>query len=317
MPVHRRSWLFYRNAMLAWGSVLFIIGASLATPTNLANLAWLLPACFLAYLVMGTFFSVHPPRFPGLMQITPDTEGMVYDRVEFRSRDGVNLSGFFITGARRTPLILVHGRGGTGGSLILHISSLAKNGFGILVFDLRAHGRSQGDRSTFGILEAQDVLGAVDYLHTRSDVEPQRTGVLGISLGAQGALRAAVASESIRAVVLEGMGPMTLEDHGGRPTSLIRWINYPINWLVYNLGNYMAGIPAPESTSSILARLHQPVLIISAGKGTEQYFNRRFFDAANEPKKLWEIPEASHAGGLFAKHKEYQDCVSQFFENFL
>ena len=59
--------------------------------------------------------------------------------------------------------------------------------------------------------EADDVAGAVDYRLTRIDVNGQKIGGLGISLGAQAALRGALKTYSLRSLVLEGTGSRDIE----------------------------------------------------------------------------------------------------------
>jgi hypothetical protein len=52
------------------------------------------------------------------------------------------------------------------------------------------------------------------------------------------------------------------------------------------------------------------------GQGAET-LNPTFYAAAREPKTLWQIPEASHTGGLTARPKEYERRVIAFFDNAL
>jgi pimeloyl-ACP methyl ester carboxylesterase len=57
------------------------------------------------------------------------------------------------------------------------------------MFDLRNHGQSaSGGPVTFGLQESNDLLGALDYLATRSDVDQHRIGVVGFSVGANALL---------------------------------------------------------------------------------------------------------------------------------
>jgi dipeptidyl aminopeptidase/acylaminoacyl peptidase len=164
-----------------------------------------------------------------MSRVTPADAGLEYEAVEFRSRDDLTLFGWYLRGAKRAAVILVHGHGSKGIVMIYHASAMVAKGYTVLMFDLRAHGSSEGDVCTSGWLESSDLLGALDYLRSRDDVDGDKIGVLGLSLGGQVALRAAAQDESIRAVVAEDPNPAVLGDLGDKPTSLLAWIRYPRN----------------------------------------------------------------------------------------
>ena len=184
------------------------------------------------------------------------------------------------------------------------------------MIDLRAHGSSDGDTSTFGLCEAEDVAGAVDYLLSRLDVNGQKIGALGISLGAQAALRGALKTDCLRALVLEGLGPVTLSDHGGKPKSLRRWINYPFNWIYYHVYEFMIGGKDTSVMEAISQIAPRPILLIASGE-KDIYFNRLFFQAANEPKGLWELHHGEHGGAILEDSRIYMQRVVEFFDKTL
>jgi len=162
---------------------------------------------------------VRPPR--QALWATPEDAGLSYEDVEFPARDGVRLSGWFIpceTGAKGTILI-VHGwpwnRLGEGaGHIIGNFSgnkpvdllrfahALRQANYQVLSFDLRNHGQSAAHGPvTFGLHEAEDVLGALDYLAGRDDVQPDSIGAVGFSMGANSLLYALARNASLGAVV--------------------------------------------------------------------------------------------------------------------
>lgn len=315
----QRRGLYYRNMFITWTYALALAIAAFMSPNNLSTLLWLLPTGLFFYLLWSTYRSVHPPRWFPNLGLTPLDASLQYENVSIQSRDGLQLSGWFVSRPNRAAIILVHGLGGSSSHMIFHAAALAKGGYSVLMLNLRAHGKSQGITSTYGIEEANDVLGAVDYLRSRPDIDPERIGALGISLGAQAVVRAAAQPSMLRAVVAEGIGPSSLEDHGGRPTTLRRWINYPVNWLMYTLSNFMSDLQPEQitSTSKVLHHLTCPIMLISTGKGYEQYFNQRFYQAACSPKTLWEIPKARHAGGYFKDPAIYQTKIVHFFDQYM
>ncbi len=189
----------------------------------------------LIFLVFGVFIGmvtvivaylsrmmISPPR--QALWATPADLGMAFEEVQFPARDGIRLSGWFIPAAgldaeKKTTLILVHGwpwnrLGTTAETLftdlpgsaplqLLHLSqALNRLGFNILMFDLRNHGQSASSIPvTFGLRESNDLLGALDHLEERQDVDSQRIGVIGFSTGANTLLFALPRTDLIRAAI--------------------------------------------------------------------------------------------------------------------
>ena len=56
--------------------------------------------------------------------------------------------------------------------------------------------------------------------------------------------------------------------------------------------------------------------LASDGQGGEE-LNPDYFEAAGEPKTLWEIPEGGHTGGIDAQPEEYEARVVGFFDRAL
>jgi alpha-beta hydrolase superfamily lysophospholipase len=63
-------------------------------------------------------------------------------------------------------------------------------GFNVVLFDLRHHGESESARTlmSYGPIEARDFVAAVNYARSRPDVDGQRIGAFGISMGGNIAL---------------------------------------------------------------------------------------------------------------------------------
>lgn len=203
-------WRYIRNLtillVLAAGS-LFALTRVCASPLHSL---WGLPLFYLTYLVWNAFSFAHPRR----LRYWPLRESLFAnsENVRFKSRDGLPLFAWYLPGNNGAAILLAHGLGGSGLLLQGHAEFLRDAGYSILLLDLRAHGRSHGHTSTYGVLEAQDVAGAVDYLRARGDIDAAKIGVLGMSLGAQAALRGALQSAAIRVLVLEGLGPADIQD---------------------------------------------------------------------------------------------------------
>jgi dipeptidyl aminopeptidase/acylaminoacyl peptidase len=166
---------------------------------------------------------IRPPR--QRLWATPADLGLPYEDVQFPARDGLRLSGWFIPAKERngnkpvTTLVLVHGwpgnRLGTAAENILTdlpmsvpvellrlTHGLHQAGYQLMMFDLRNHGLSASSIPvTFGLREADDLLGALDCLASRKDVDMQRIGAIGFSSGANTILYTLPRTDLIRAAI--------------------------------------------------------------------------------------------------------------------
>ena len=310
--MYRKSWRYYRDSILVW-SLFFLL---LAT----AGYALRHPVYWIAVLLiwfirnptLNAFSFAHPYRRFGWI---PESS-LNFRGVTFPSRDGLTLFGRFLPARNHATILLLHPLGSSNTNMLIYAEFLANAGYGVFMIDLRAHGSSDGDTSTYGWREAEDVAGAVDYLLHRLDVNGQKIGVLGISLGAQAALRGALQTDCLRALVLDGLGPVSLSDHGGQPKSLRRWVNYPSNWIYYRVYEFMIGGKDTSVMKAIAQIAPRPILLIASGE-KDIYFSRLFFQAAKEPKELWELPDGEHGAAILKDSHAYMRRVIEFFNKAL
>jgi hypothetical protein len=262
--------------------------------------------------VRSAFHFAHPWRRPAFLELQVEE----FREVSFEGADGLRLFGRFVTSRNGATILMAHGLGSSGNNLVAVARMLIEAGFGVLIMDLRAHGKSQGDTSTFGMRESEDVACAVKYLLSRIDVHGEKIGAYGISLGAQAVMRGALRTDHLRALVLEGPGPSVLSDHGGRPKSLLRWMNLPFNWLYYLVYQFMIG-GRDQGVLEVINKLPRiPLLFIASGQ-TDIYFSRLFYEKAGEPKQIWELPQAVHGGALMQDPEEYRQRLVNFFNQSL
>ncbi|MDQ3004027.1 MAG: prolyl oligopeptidase family serine peptidase [Chloroflexota bacterium] len=114
----------------------------------------------------------------------------VYETVSFPSRQpGLNLAGWFVAGQADAPaIILTHGLNSCkcDPRILIVAGMLHRNGFNVLMYDMREHGESdiEDGRAAIGNDEYQDLLGAWDWLLSEKQFAPEHIGVYGQSLGA-------------------------------------------------------------------------------------------------------------------------------------
>lgn len=188
----------------------------------LLGLAGFVAGIIAVIVAMVTRRMVAPARQP--VRLQPSDLGLPFENVQFPALDGVRLSGWFIPAAVGTSrdgatLMFVHGwgwnrlgdaaddmlanmTGATPVEFMRLAHALHYEGYNILTFDLRNHGESAAQPPvTFGQKEADDVLGAVTYLQSRTDVAADRVGAIAFSMGGNALLYALPRTHGIAAAV--------------------------------------------------------------------------------------------------------------------
>ncbi len=197
---------------------------------------------------------------------------------------------------------------------------LARHGYGVLLFDRRGEGESEGDPNTFGWAGERDVNAAVAYLRSRSDVEPGRIGGIGLSVGGEMMIEAAAESDGLKAIVSEGAGIRSIREGLAIPETR-KWLEAVIAHAVVTPATaiFSNDLPPPSLEDLATRIAPRPVFFIYAvpGQGGEAELTELFYDAAREPKTIWKVPGAEHTGGIEAQPAEYERRVVGFFDDAL
>ncbi len=120
-----------------------------------------------------------------------------------RTADGLTLRGwYFPTDERRHLVALVHGMGGSWEEMAALGRDLHREGYDLLLFDLRGHGASDPSRLSMGRRERGDLRAVLTWAE-RQGFPPERVGWLGYSLGASTLLMEAAQNPDIRVVVVD------------------------------------------------------------------------------------------------------------------
>jgi uncharacterized protein len=236
--------------------------------------------------------------------------GRPYERVAFTTSDGLELGGWYVPSRNRAAVIVFPGRSGT----VSRARMLAGHGYGVLVFDRRGEGESEGDINAFGWNGESDLRAALAFLGSRVDVDPDRIGGLGLSVGGELLLQTAAHTPELHAVVSEGAGYRSLAEQ--RHVAGALWWLSPTTVLTAATAVLSNQGPPPD-LASLVARIGpRPVFLIYSphGQGGEQELNPVYYRAARGPKTLWAIRGGGHTGGLAAEPAEYERRVVGFFD---
>ena len=238
--------------------------------------------------------------------------GADHEDVSFRTSDGLRLTGWYVPSQNGAAVMVFPGRTGPQ----RHARMLIEHGYGVLLFDRRGTGDSDGEPNGWGWGSEHDVHAAVEFLQNRPDVEPGRIGGIGLSVGGELLLQAAAENESLDAVVSEGAGIRSIGEFL-EVDSVGKWLVAPLILSSTVSTAIFANHMPPPQLSDLVTRIHVPVFFIHAAnaQGGEE-LSEQYYLAANEPKQLWKT-DGGHVGGITADPEEYERRVISFLDEAL
>jgi pimeloyl-ACP methyl ester carboxylesterase len=214
-------------------------------------------------------------------------------------------------------VVLLHGAGETRAATLPQAEVLAAHGYGVLMVDARGHGDSGGRGMDLGWHGDADVRAALDFLDGRDGVDPDRIGVLGLSMGGEEAIGAAAADPRVRAVVAEGATGRTAADKdawlpGGVSGALQRGLDR-VSYAVVDL--LTAGSPPTSLRDAVAEASGTPFLLITAGTMPDEEDAAAVLrDAAPDRVQVWTVPGATHTHALSAEPAEWEQRVTGFLD---
>ena len=147
----------------------------------------------LARLMTGPGWETRAP-----LRATPAIVGLHYEDVLFSATDGLRISGWWLPATATTAILMIPGGGQNrlnDNSDLEHVTmdnlefaqTFVALGHGVLMYDPRATGASDGNRVSYGSLESRDVIGALDWLAARG-MQSDHVVVMAWSMGCASAM---------------------------------------------------------------------------------------------------------------------------------
>jgi fermentation-respiration switch protein FrsA (DUF1100 family) len=296
-----------------WGRTLYVLrllGFGLA--------AFLLVS--LAIMVYRNWISLQEETAPVPSQVEiPADLPFDVEEISFLSEDGLRMAGWYVPPENGALVILLHGYGGNRTGMIWHAEQLTEAGYGVLMYDQRASGESEGTYRSYGWEDSCDVGGALAFLNKKTEVDPDKIGVAGCSTGGQIALQGAACHPQIGAVWADGPSIVRAQDIS-KPTNpifaLLVVAHYMLDWMY----EVKLGIDAPAPMIEIIDEIApRPIMLVGGGistpfTGSEGQHLQTYRDYAGENAELWVIPESLHCHGPQVRPDEYTARMVEFFD---
>ena len=241
-------------------------------------------------LTLGTLFVALSSCSPSLSryvvthaaraEVPPADLGAVYENVEFTTSDGLRLRGWYIPSRNGAAVVSFPGRA----SSQQRAKLLARHGYGVLLFDRRGEGESEGDPNLFGWQGDRDIRAAVAFLQSRSDVDPARIGGIGLSVGGEMMIEAAAESDDLKAIVSEGASSRSVRDELANPGG--GWPEIMGNSVATLATAVFSGDLPPATLRSLVPQISGAVFFVYGERGqpAEGPANRAFYALAHGEK---------------------------------
>ncbi|HEX8102469.1 MAG TPA: alpha/beta fold hydrolase [Solirubrobacteraceae bacterium] len=267
-------------------------------------------ALLLAYWVLmplgGAIVQTHKFREP-----IGDPPSAAYAPVRFAAADGLELAGWYVASRNGAAVVIVHGGGGDRLGARRHARLLARHGYGVLLYDARGRGESEGSPNAFGWDWPKDVEGALAFLRSRRDVDDGRIGAIGLSTGADVLIQVAARDKAIAALVADGATARSTADIDFTPDTAYFWP------LIAAVRVFSGSSPGPPLRELVARVSPTPLLLISSRRfPSERDFNAEYARSAREPSEWWDA-DVDHVGALRQQPAEYERRVIGLFDRTL
>lgn len=269
---------------------------------------------------LTAWFLTHPPQATDLTTRLDNDVGWL--RMDVPTRDGASLAAWY--GPVIDPegtVIVTHGIASTHRDMVGKGNMLRRLGFSVFIFDFRGHGLSAPGVVTLGAREVDDLIAAVDVVTGLPGVDPRRVAVIGDSMGGAAAIMAAARDSRIAAVVSESSYARLLDTTDESFEAFLRVPAFPFAGPVQLLARLFSGIdPGQVNPADEIGRISpRPVFIIhgESDRYVPAEVGRELYEAAGEPRVIWQPPRVGHVGAFSQRLGEYAVRVNAFLRQAL
>lgn len=133
----------------------------------------------------------------------PSDVGLSYESFEVKTIDSVILKGWYIpqSDSEAATLVVIHDINESKIKYLNLARQMHDRGLKVCLFDMRAHGNSEGSKFSPGLISVDDVMSVIDSLFTRG--ETSHLVLMGMGIGAGVAMQTAALDDRCEVVILQ------------------------------------------------------------------------------------------------------------------
>lgn len=286
----------------------------------------LITIIFILFFLIGLtlFLASHSYKFkkePN--KYTPAKYGFDFQEIEIPTKNNKNLYGWSIpadnpNNENKPTIILIHGWSRNVDRVMSFIKRSHPAGYNLLAFDSRCHGKSDDDKFSSMLKFTEDIRAAIDYSEKLPNVDTNRIGVLGLSIGGAAALYAASLDSRIKSLVTVGAF--------SHPTKVMeiefkkrKIPYYPFVWFILKYMEFRIGAKFNDiAPSNNIAKSDAKIFLIHGVDDATVPIEQadELYKAGNPDKvQLWKVEDKGHSD--CNHHPEFWDNVLGFYKTTL
>lgn len=271
---------------------------------------------YILAVAAAAYLSVFPMRTPQF--VSPGFLGSPQENVRIEPDKGPVLTGWFVdTGKEEWVAVYGHGYLMNRSEFVPLAHELAQHGVNALLFDFRAHGRSEGRKASMGWFEREDVVNAIAEAKRRKP--NAKVLYVGSSMGAVAGLLAGCDDPDLIDAYILDAPYASLKETGKR------WFTFlagPAAQLILapavTIGALMAGVmPGKvDMVRRVTCLDRKPMLFLAAENDVlvPIHSARRLASAAGRNTQFVEFPDTNHGEPRLQDPVRYRKAVFEFLQ---
>jgi len=249
----------------------------------------------------------------------PGDFDLEYSEVSFETEDGIDLRGWWMDRNSDKTLICIHGYTASRWYEVYMkplLKILKNKNYNILYFDLRAHGESGGNRTSFGLRENLDLKASLDWLERNHEKSCKKIGLIGYSMGGVVAIKGLVSDRRVDCAVADSP-PIDMDSTSSRSLKYFAGIPESFYHLVKPVVRLLFGVESFDMYR-YMDRIDKPLLLIAGKNDPIVHLSevRKFYEGSKDCVELWST-EGEHVRTIQIDYESYEKKITSFLEEHL
>ena len=251
-------------------------------------------------------------NFTKQQNIAPDT---IIQTIYLVTPGNLKLQAWYLSAASaKGTVALFHGHGGKKSSMLPEAAIFRRLGYNTLLLDFRAHGNSEGNTTTIGFKEAEDVKLVYDYLKQKGE---KNIILYGISMGAATIIKSVDEYHLEPAKIILEMPFGSLSQAVKGRVKMMKLPPEPLSTLLTFWGGTMQGFWAFSFNPSGYAKSIRCPVLLQWGKNDPRVTRQETDDIYNNisaPKKFVVYENSGHESLYKKESAKWTGEVTAFLQ---